>query len=49
MLFTRIVHSITVDMGRLLREGSLTCQKDAVVEFNLFEDLETMTRQEAEA
>ena len=27
----------------------MTSQKEAVVEFNLFEDLETKTRQEAEA
>jgi len=44
-----LVRRITVTMGRLIREGSLTSQKEAVVEFNLFEDLETRTKQEAEA
>lgn len=46
---TLLVRRITVAMGRLIREDSLTSQKEAVVEFNLFEDLETKTRQEAEA
>lgn len=41
-----LVRRITVTVGRLIAEDSLTSQKEAVVQFNLFDNLEERTRQE---
>lgn len=43
------VRRITVTMGRLIHEDSLTCQKEAVLEFNLFDDLDKRAEQEEAA
>jgi DNA polymerase V len=41
-----LVRRLTVTVGRLIAEDSLTSQKEAVVQFNLFDNLEERTRQE---
>lgn len=41
-----LVRRITVTVGRLIGEDSLTCQNEAVVQFNLFDNLEERARQE---
>ena len=41
-----LVRRITVTVGRLIAEGSLTSQKEAVVQFNLFDNMEERTHQE---
>jgi DNA polymerase V len=41
-----LVRRITVTVGRLIAEDSLISQKEAVVQFNLFDNLEERTRQE---
>lgn len=43
---TLLVRRITVTAGRLIREDSLTSQKEAVVEFSLFDDFEAKAKQE---
>ncbi|MCR5756545.1 MAG: DNA methylase [Selenomonas sp.] len=44
-----LVRRITVTVGRLADENSLTCQKEAVVQFNLFDNPEGKAQQEAAA
>lgn len=41
-----LVRRINVTAGRLILEDSLTCQKEAVVQFNLFDNLEEQVKQE---
>ena len=43
---TLLVRRITVTVGRLIREDSLISQKEAVVEFSLFDDFEAKAKQE---
>ncbi|BAL85034.1 putative DNA repair polymerase (plasmid) [Selenomonas ruminantium subsp. lactilytica TAM6421] len=41
-----LVRRITVTAGRLISEDSLACQQEAVVQFSLFEDMESKARQQ---
>lgn len=41
-----LVRRITVTVGRLIAEDSLTSQKEAVVQFNLFDNLEELVKKE---
>lgn len=46
MIPTLLVRRITVTAGRLIDENSLTRQKEAVVQFNLFDDMAGRARKE---